>query len=210
MSWQSAVTPAMSIPRKNQKGARKERQGDEDDKAVWTTLPAPGQRSRLRAVEGQGIDEEEEGLTGATGRQYSSQTSGARPTLDDKMGFTNDLLNSRLPLPATTSRPKNTRLAADRLSFLSVLLHLVLLYGPALYTSRVSQALEDVETIKPVVVSLYQGSDLPSTEQADIVGFKAAWADFIDSLVREWESLNIITALLLACVHFLLPWTNLA
>jgi hypothetical protein len=81
--------------------------------------------------------------------------------------------------------------------------HLLLLYGPALYENRVSQALQDIEAIKPSIVAFYSGAQ-PNLKplEGDIQGFKASWSEFLGSLVREWETFNIVTTLLLACVPF--------
>lgn len=41
-----------------------------------------------------------------------------------------------------------------------------------------------------------------------LIRFKHSWEAFIDSLVREWKTLNVVSALLLSCVFYSLPELN--
>lgn len=104
-----------------------------------------------------------------------------------------------------------------RLLYLYALLHL-----PALYSTRVSRILEDAELTMPEVRKLYipkvsnRVMKGPEEEEAEaeaedkeqnggtgklsIVHFKSTWESFVDSLMREWKTLNIVSVLLLSYV----------
>jgi len=116
-----------------------------------------------------------------------------------------------------------------------IYLHL-LLRLPSLYFSRIARVYEDAELSKPDIQRLVDAcapqfrrttsSPIPpgyrprrSLPLADewtaanvspaLVRFKNSWEAFIDSLLREWKTLNLVSALLLSYVfatasHFLL------
>jgi len=95
--------------------------------------------------------------------------------------------------------------------YLAALLHL-----PYLYFTRVSRILEDAELTVPKVRRLYTPVQHAVVEKAavdeqegikeieeslSVAHFKATWESFVDSTVREWKALNVISALLLSCVE---------
>jgi hypothetical protein len=95
--------------------------------------------------------------------------------------------------------------------YLAALLHL-----PYLYFTRVSRILEDAELTVPKVRRLYTPVQHTVVEKAavdeqegikeieeslSVAHFKATWESFVDSTVREWKALNVISALLLSCVE---------
>jgi len=104
-------------------------------------------------------------------------------------------------------------------------LHL-LLRLPSLYFSRVARIFEDAEVSRPEIQRMIAaategpGSSESDTEQRTartgpprlpfpdewnppmvspaLVRFKHSWEAFIDSLLREWKTLNVVSALLLS------------
>lgn len=44
----------------------------------------------------------------------------------------------------------------------------------------------------------------PPAVSPTLARFKNSWEEFIDSLLREWKTLNVVSALLLSSVSFLL------
>jgi hypothetical protein len=95
--------------------------------------------------------------------------------------------------------------------YLNALLHL-----PALYYSRVSRILHDAEETAAEVRKLYTPIPKPPVmqelveeekgreeerRQTELVAhFKSTWESFIDSTMREWKTLNIVSVLLLSYV----------
>jgi hypothetical protein len=45
----------------------------------------------------------------------------------------------------------------------------------------------------------------PPLVSPSLFRFKHSWEAFIDSLLREWKTLNVVSALLASCVSFFLP-----
>jgi hypothetical protein len=123
-----------------------------------------------------------------------------------------DLLCCGLPIPIvmTTSRTSGPRSRAVHILKLIITflfdrfprqLYLsALLYLPTLYYTRVTRILEDAEQMIPAVRKLYS-SDSPQQETASfIASFKVSWELFVDSIMREWNTLNIVSVLLLSYV----------
>jgi hypothetical protein len=94
--------------------------------------------------------------------------------------------------------------------YMAMLLHL-----PALYFTRVSRILEDAELTMHKVRQLYKPAQHTAVaeptsdeerakekeeELLSVAHFRMMWGLFVDSIVREWKTLNIISALLLSCV----------
>lgn len=98
-----------------------------------------------------------------------------------------------------------------------VYLHLQLRL-PSLYFSRVVRIYEDAAVSRPEIQRIINASERADTENVQgrtrIVGlpftdewvaspalarFKRSWEGFVDSLVREWKTLNVLSALLLSC-----------
>lgn len=88
---------------------------------------------------------------------------------------------------------------------------------PALYFSRVARIFEDAELSMPdikrmAVVATNRWKEKstsvvnanldfePSIVSLHFSHLKSSWEGFIDSLMREWKTLNIISVLLLSCV----------
>ena len=77
----------------------------------------------------------------------------------------------------------------------------LLLFLPFFYRARVSQVFLGVSLTEKEITSRYVGG--PTTgpwrpRYWDEV--KRSWSDFIDSTIKEWRTLNIVSALSLACV----------
>ncbi len=98
-----------------------------------------------------------------------------------------------------------------------IYLHL-LLRLPSLYFSRVARIFEEADLTLPEIkkMALETASrGLPSTFDAltleagiaavppQYERLKTTWEEFIDSVMREWKTFNIISVLLLSCVPFL-------
>ncbi|KAF9263889.1 hypothetical protein L218DRAFT_901212 [Marasmius fiardii PR-910] len=120
-----------------------------------------------------------------------------------------------------------------------VYLHL-LLRLPSMYFSRVARIFEDAEVSKPDIRRLVEGcfgganayqdypptADHQATRVRTISGpdsqdlqpqvtpalqkFKYTWEDFIDSLLREWKTLNVVSALLLSAILTMFQIPNAA
>ncbi|KAJ7579200.1 hypothetical protein C8J56DRAFT_868211 [Mycena floridula] len=102
-----------------------------------------------------------------------------------------------------------------------IYLHL-LLRLPALYFTRVAKIFQDAEVSKPDIQRMIDaaiqqqsgattgpfaemGLPLPEDWTPDLVSpalvrFKHSWEAFIDSLLREWKTLNVVSALLLSAI----------
>ena len=96
---------------------------------------------------------------------------------------------------------------------------------PSLYFSRVARIFEDaavsrpeiqriLDTVEAVETEYVQGRSrtvglpfpeewVPPTVSPALARFKRSWENFVDSLVREWKTLNVLSALLLSCVSYL-------
>ncbi|KAG7093371.1 hypothetical protein E1B28_007053 [Marasmius oreades] len=110
----------------------------------------------------------------------------------------------------------------------------LLLRLPPMYFSRVARIFEDAEVSKPDIQRLVEGcfgganayQDDPvdtrnrgassgqdvQTPQVTpaLAKFKHTWEDFIDSLLREWKTLNVVSALLLSAILTLFQIPNAA
>lgn len=80
-----------------------------------------------------------------------------------------------------------------------------LLRLPSTYFSRVSRIFEDAAVTKPEIDKLIQrvseGAELPREWTTQLVSpalirFKARWEEFVDGAIKEWKTLNLVSALL--------------
>jgi hypothetical protein len=92
---------------------------------------------------------------------------------------------------------------------------------PSLYFSRVARIFEDAAVSRPEIQRIIDACESVGTESAQnsmgfvlpfpeewvppnvspaLARFKRSWESFVDSLVREWKTLNVLSALLLSCV----------
>lgn len=96
---------------------------------------------------------------------------------------------------------------------------------PSLYFSRVARIFEDAAVSRPEIQRILDTVEAVETEYAQgrsrtvglpfpeewvppnvspaLARFKRSWEGFVDSLVREWKTLNVLSALLLSCVPYL-------
>lgn len=118
-----------------------------------------------------------------------------------------------------------------------VYLHL-LLRLPSLYFSRIARVFEDAEVSQPDIermiklvtpprsyepssspiptsAQFHSGPVLPFPEEWNnsnvspaLVRFKLSWESFIESLLREWKTFNLVSALLLSSVTITLTCTK--
>ena len=91
-----------------------------------------------------------------------------------------------------------------------------LLRLPSIYFSRVCRVFEDAEVSRPEVERMVEGLEMgetfrwpanhewvvPNVSPA-LIRFKESWESFVDSVLKEWKTLNVVSALLLSCVVFL-------
>ncbi|KAG6900290.1 hypothetical protein C0993_000263 [Termitomyces sp. T159_Od127] len=90
-----------------------------------------------------------------------------------------------------------------------VYLHL-LLRLPTFYWSRVARIFEEAEMTMPEIENVaLQAMGSITIEQLHLTGsaganLKVTWETFIDSLLREWKTLNIVSVLLLSAILTLL------
>jgi hypothetical protein len=96
---------------------------------------------------------------------------------------------------------------------------------PSLYFSRVTRIFEDAAVSRPEIQRIIDAYESVGTMDAQNVSarivlpfpeewvppnvspalarFKRSWESFVDSLVREWKTLNVLSALLLSCDIYL-------
>ncbi|KAF7309401.1 hypothetical protein MIND_00310900 [Mycena indigotica] len=140
---------------------------------------------------------------------------------------------STLPIPVTTPSKKMhifeqlTEALSDSLSELRILEdglekfygYAIFLRIPSLYFSRVARIFEDARTSKPDIHRMararssqwkqpneilawadYDPTPLPNS----LLHLRASWESFIDSLMREWKTLNVVSVLLMSAILTLL------
>ncbi len=96
---------------------------------------------------------------------------------------------------------------------------------PSLYFSRVARIFEDAAVSRPEIQRIIDAVESVETENLQgrtrtvglpfpeewvppnvspaLARFKRSWESFVDSLVREWKTLNVLSALLLTWVPYL-------
>ncbi|KAF7317635.1 hypothetical protein MKEN_00851000 [Mycena kentingensis (nom. inval.)] len=139
-----------------------------------------------------------------------------------------------LPQPVVSSRKYDQRaefilLFRSAVSFIDVKAaqdgvewvygHVLLLRIPSLYFSRVARVFEDAQTSMPdiqrmararssqwkkpneiMTIADFEPAPLPSS----LIQLKSSWEGFIDSLMREWKTLNFVSVLLMSAILTLL------
>ncbi|KAF7317646.1 hypothetical protein MKEN_00852100 [Mycena kentingensis (nom. inval.)] len=95
---------------------------------------------------------------------------------------------------------------------------ILLLRIPSLYFSRVARIFEDAQTSLPNIRRMARArasqwktpneimtlADLdPAPLPNSLIQLKASWEEFIDSLMREWKTLNLVSVLLIAILTLL-------
>ncbi|KAF7309414.1 hypothetical protein MIND_00312200 [Mycena indigotica] len=165
---------------------------------------------------------------------YPSQTTVAAPPTPPKTSIHLDVADgleeSILPLPVTTS-PKaigplyqimqtlgsTLREAANVESGLQkVYEYVMFLRLPSLYFSRVARVFEDAETSKPDIQRMLRAGSKhrnrsmrwvnhnPTLLTPTLITLLSSWEVFIDSLMREWKTLNVVSVLLMSAILTLL------
>lgn len=83
-----------------------------------------------------------------------------------------------------------------------------------MYFTRVSRIFEEAEVSRPDIERMIQGCAMgldfphewaPPQVSPALSRFKVSWEDFIDSVIREWKTLNVVSALLLSYVKRVTP-----
>lgn len=74
----------------------------------------------------------------------------------------------------------------------------ILLRIPSMYFSRVSRVFRTARISDKDIQDMRGTGELDATPQ--LVRFRDLWVEFIDQLIKEWKTLNIIAALLLSYV----------
>ncbi|KAI5120727.1 hypothetical protein M0805_006433 [Coniferiporia weirii] len=84
-----------------------------------------------------------------------------------------------------------------------------LLRLPSMYFSRVSRIFEEAEVTRPemqrMIDGVADGLDLthdwaPPNVSHTLARFKESWEDFVDTVVQEWKTFNVVSALLLSAI----------
>ena len=89
---------------------------------------------------------------------------------------------------------------------------------PSLYFSRVARIFEDAAVSRPEIQRIIDACEpvnaqnmtgnvvlpfpeewVPPNVSPALARFKRSWESFVDSLIREWKTLNVLSALLLTC-----------
>jgi hypothetical protein len=158
-----------------------------------------------------------------------SRCFGTRPQLPDveeaAPGSQSELLRSCACVPLFGSaRFHNAHLIAFDTVPRQLYLHSQLRL-PSLYFSRVTRIFEDAAVSRPEIQRIIDAYESVGTMDAQNVStrivlpfpeewvppnvspalarFKRSWESFVDSLVREWKTLNVLSALLLSCDIYL-------
>ncbi|KAF7329936.1 hypothetical protein MKEN_00257500 [Mycena kentingensis (nom. inval.)] len=121
-----------------------------------------------------------------------------------------------IPLPntTTTKNKHNSGPAAAWLRLFVICVQqayfLVLLRTPSLYFTRISRLFEDANVGLPDILRLvaeqpteqdaFQIYSTPANLPTRILQFRTTWNNFIDSLMREWKTQNVVSALLLSAI----------
>ncbi|KAF8624590.1 hypothetical protein AX17_007083 [Amanita inopinata Kibby_2008] len=105
-----------------------------------------------------------------------------------------------LPMPITKKEKSRLRVfgTIPRFSYLATLLFL-----PFFYRSRVHQIFKSVSLTENEIATLFASGVAPY-EPAKLKHFeqvKRSWNEFIDSLYKEWNTLNIVSVLLLTAIY---------
>lgn len=88
----------------------------------------------------------------------------------------------------------------------------ILLRLPSIYFTRVSRVFSDAEVSRPEVQRMIEGRNRGDEWPADhewvapnvspaLIRFKESWETFVESVLKEWKTLNVLSALLLTCVQ---------
>lgn len=90
-----------------------------------------------------------------------------------------------------------------------------LLRLPSIYFTRVSRVFEDAEVSRPEVQRMIEGRNIGEAYRwpADyewvapnvspsLIRFKESWESFVESVLKEWKTLNVVSTLLMTCVVF--------
>ena len=116
-------------------------------------------------------------------------------------------------VPVDPYKPNTSHHALSQI-FRQIYRH-ALLRLPSIYFSRVCRVFEDAEVSRPEVERMVQGREkdegfrwpsnhewvVPNVSPA-LIRFKESWESFVDSVLKEWKTLNVVSALLLTCVVF--------
>ncbi|KAH8115641.1 hypothetical protein DFH11DRAFT_1725871 [Phellopilus nigrolimitatus] len=85
----------------------------------------------------------------------------------------------------------------------------LLLRLPSLYFTRVSRIFEEAEVTRPEIQRMIDGCvyglDFPYEWTAPnvspaLIRFKSSWEEFVDTVIQEWKTLNVVSALLLSAI----------
>ncbi|KAF8625529.1 hypothetical protein AX15_005333, partial [Amanita polypyramis BW_CC] len=105
------------------------------------------------------------------------------------------------PLPTVPILPTSTELKGfvAALSSIPRFLYIsTLFFLPFFYRSRVYQIFIEVSMTENEIIALYAGGAHPqSIRPKHWETVKRSWNDFIDSVLKEWNTLNIVSVLLL-------------
>ena len=92
---------------------------------------------------------------------------------------------------------------------LDFLYNAVFLFLPYFYRFRVLQVLRGVKLTENEIVYRFNSGRQESAAPRSWEEVKRSWNEFIDSVLKEWKTLNIVSALLLSCVCYYLKTMRL-
>ena len=110
----------------------------------------------------------------------------------------------------STKRWKGNTIGCPRAAFKWVLLQMykhMLLRIPSMYHTRLCQLFADADVSKPDIEQLIKNIDKgetfaedwsPSSTTPGLKRFKHNWEAFVDQVMQEWKTLNVVSALLLS------------
>jgi hypothetical protein len=91
----------------------------------------------------------------------------------------------------------------------------MLLRLPSIYFSRVSLVFSDAEVSRPEVQRMIEGRNrgeayhwpadhewVAPNVSPSLIRFKESWESFVESVLKEWKTLNVLSALLMTCVLY--------
>lgn len=97
-----------------------------------------------------------------------------------------------------------------RILVLQIYRHLMLRL-PSMYFTRICHLFEEAEVTRPEIQGMIDGAAngwdwarardwTPTNVSPTLRAFKHSWEEFIEIVIQEWKTLNVVSALLLGCV----------
>ena len=102
-----------------------------------------------------------------------------------------------------------------RIVLLQIYRH-ILLRLPSMYFTRICRLFEEAEVTRPEIQNMIDGAAngwdwtrardwAPANASPQLRVFKSSWEEFIEIVIQEWKTLNVVSALLLGHVDCFCP-----